>query len=169
MPSPERPTSAVTRRTFLEKATAALGAAAALSGVGAVSAEATEPPDIPPWMKSPGAGMSPYGSPAKFEGKVTRTLIRSQPGTTGSGASRTPLEALEGTITPSGLHFERHHSGVPEIDPAQHRLLVHGMVKRPLVFTIDALMRYPMVSRIHFLECAGTASSCTRRRLPISR
>jgi sulfane dehydrogenase subunit SoxC len=101
--------------------------------------------------------MSPYGTPGKYESAVTRTLIRSQPGTTGSGASRTPLEALDGMITPSGLHFERHHSGVPDIDPGQHRLLIHGLVKRPLIFTIDALLRYPMVSRIHFLECAGNS------------
>src|SRR4030095_13735560 len=92
-----------------------------------------------------------------YEAKVTRTLIRSQPGTTGSGASRTPLESLEGMITPTGLHFERHHGGVPDIDPAQHRLLIHGMVKRPLIFTVDALLRYPMISRIHFLECSGNS------------
>src|SRR5262245_13397926 len=110
-------------------------------------------------MKAPGAGLSGYGSPAKYEGKVTRALIRSQPGTTGSGASRTPLESLEGTLTPSGLHFERHHSGVPDIDPDAHRLLIHGMVKRPLIFTVDALLRYPMVSRVHFLECAGNSAA----------
>src|SRR5262245_28065767 len=92
-------------------------------------------------MKGPGAGMGEYGSPAKYESKVTRAFIRSQPGTTGSGASRTPLESLDGMITPSGLHFERHHSGVPAIDPAQHRLLIHGLVKRPLIFTVDALLR----------------------------
>jgi len=119
--------------------------------------EAVEPPEIPPSMKAPGTGMGEYGSPAKYESKVTRTLIRSQPGTTGSGGSRTPLESLDGMITPSGLHFERHHSGVPDIDPDQHRLLVHGLVKRPLLFTVDALLRYPMVSRIHFLECAGNS------------
>ena len=94
-----------------------------------------------------------------FESKVKRTLIRSQAGTTGSGASRTPLEMLEGTLTPSGLHFERHHSGVPDIDPATHRVLIHGMVKRPLTFTVDALSRYPMVSRVHFLECSGNSAS----------
>ena len=60
-------------------------------------------------------------------------------------------------ITPSGLHFERHHSGVPDIDPDKHRLLIHGMVKRPLIFSVDALSRYPMVSRIHFLECSGNS------------
>src|SRR5262249_47205077 len=118
---------------------------------------AAEPPEIPPSMKVPGAGMGEDGSPAKYESKVTRTFIRSQPGTTGSGASRAPLESLDGMITPSGLHFERHHSGVPDIDPAEHRLLVHGMVKRPLVFTVDALLRYPMISRIHFLECSGNS------------
>jgi sulfane dehydrogenase subunit SoxC len=120
-------------------------------------AMATEPPDVPPWMKGPGAGFTPYGAPSKYESKITRTFMRSQPGTTGSGAIRTPLEALEGTITPSGLHFERSHSGVPDIDPDRHRLLIHGLVKRPLVFTIEALMRYPMVSRIHFIECAGNS------------
>ena len=90
-------------------------------------------------MQVPGAPLSAYGHPAKYEVKVTRTAIGSQPGTTGSGASRTPLERLQGIITPSGLHFERHHSGVPDIDPSAHRLLIHGLVKRPLVFTLDAL------------------------------
>ena len=143
------------KRNFIKQSVgllAASGLAASARPAGAV-----EPPDIPPSMKAPGAGMGEYGSPAKYESKVTRTLIRSQPGTTGSGASRTPLESLEGMITPSGLHFERHHSGVPDIDPDTHRLLVHGMVKRPLIFSVDALLRYPMVSRIHFLECSGNS------------
>ena len=155
MSQSEPESSAVTRRTFLRAGAVALGAAGLATGDPAPSG-AAEPPGVPAWMRFPGAGMSPYGSPAKFESKVTRT-IASRPGTTGSGASRTPLEALDGMITPSGLHFERHHSGVPEIDPAQHRLLVHGLVKRPLVFTIDALSRYPMVSRLHFLECSGNS------------
>jgi sulfane dehydrogenase subunit SoxC len=158
MSDPEKPTTdAVDRRIFLKGSAALLGAAGLAAGAPSTSG-AVEPPETPPWMKSPGAGMSEYGSPSKFESKVTRALIRSQPGTTGSGASRTPLEALDGTITPSGLHFERHHSGVPEIDPARHRLLIHGMVKRPLVFTLDALLQYPMVSRIHFVECSGNSA-----------
>jgi sulfane dehydrogenase subunit SoxC len=158
MPEQEhrQPSPDVTRRTFLTGSAAALGAAGLAAGA-PTPASATEPPDIPASMKFPGAGMSEYGRPAKFESKVTRTLIRSQPGTTGAGASRTPLEALEGMITPSGLHFERHHGGVPDIDPAQHRLLIHGMVRRPLIFTMAALMRYPMVSRIHFMECSGNS------------
>jgi sulfane dehydrogenase subunit SoxC len=144
------------RRIFLRHALAILGA----TGVASMSTKAVgaaDKVDTPPWMQFPGAALSSYGGPAKYEGQVTRTLIRSQPGTTGSGASRTPLEALDGMITPSGLHFERHHSGVPDIDPEKHRLLIHGMVKRPLIFTIEALMRYPMVSRIHFIECSGNS------------
>jgi sulfane dehydrogenase subunit SoxC len=144
------------KRSFLKRSLGLLGAVGLVAS-GARRADAAEPPEVPPSMKVPGAGMREYGTPAKYESKVTRTLIRSQPGTTGSGASRTPLDALDGMITPSGLHFERHHSGVPDIDPDQHRLLVHGMVKRPLIFTVDALMRYPMVSRIHFLECSGNS------------
>ncbi len=143
------------RRGFLKRAAALLVATGLIGRRG--EAAAADPPEVPPWMKAPGAGFNPYGAPSKHESKVTRTLGRSQPGTTGSGAIRTPLESLEGTITPSGLHFERSHSGVPEIDPAEHRLLIHGLVKRPLIFTVDALLRYPMVSRIHFLECAGNS------------
>jgi sulfane dehydrogenase subunit SoxC len=146
----------VSRRGFLTH-TLSLLAATGLIARRTDTAIATEPPDVPPSMKGPGAGFTAYGTPSKYEDKVTRTFMRSQPGTTGSGAIRTPLEALDGTITPSGLHFERSHSGVPDIDPGQHRLLVHGMVKRPLVFTIEALLRYPMVSRVHFLECSGNS------------
>jgi sulfane dehydrogenase subunit SoxC len=144
------------RRRFLGRAIAALAAGGLLTRRTNYAA-AAELPDVPAWMKSPGAGFNDYGAPAKYESKVTRTFGRSQPGTTGSGAIRTPLEALEGSITPSGLHFERSHSGVPDIDPAQHRLLIHGLVKRPLIFTVDALLRYPMVSRVHFIECSGNS------------
>ena len=144
------------RRLFLTQGVALVGAGG-LAAMFSTPAGAAEPPDTPPWMQVPGAPLSGYGSPAMYERQVTRTLIQSQPGTTGSGASRTPLEALNGMITPSGLHFERHHSGVPDIDPDKHRLLIHGLVKRPLIFTIDALLRYPMVSHLHFLECAGNS------------
>ena len=144
------------RRIFLTQGIALIGAGG-LTVLSAGSAAAADPPGIPPWTLAPGAGMSGYGGPAKYEDKVQRTGIGSQPGTTGSGASRTPLERLNGIITPSGLHFERHHGGVPDIDPSAHRLLIHGLVKRPLVFTMDALLRYPMVSRIQFIECSGNS------------
>jgi len=74
-----------------------------------------------------------------------------------ASSSRTPLAALQGVITPSALHFERHHAGVPDIDPAKHELVIHGMVDRPLVFTIAELERLPSVSRVHFLECSGNS------------
>jgi len=157
MSEPRSSDETLDRRAFLTKSIAVAGAGV-LGAAAPSPATANDPPETPPWMKAPGAPLGPYGQPAKYEAKVTRTLIRSQPGTTGTGAARTPLESLEGMITPSGLHFERHHSGIPDIDPDKHRVLIHGMVERPLVFTVDALMRYPMVSRIHFLECAGNSA-----------
>jgi sulfane dehydrogenase subunit SoxC len=69
--------------------------------------------------------------------------------------SKTPLNKLIGIITPSDLHYERSHSGVPDLDPAKHRLLIHGLVEKPLVLTVDDLMAMPSVSRIHFIECTG--------------
>jgi sulfane dehydrogenase subunit SoxC len=112
--------------------------------------------DSPEWMKTPGSSFSTYGVPSKWKANVKR-IFTVAPGRAGTGTSRTPLELLEGTITPNGLHFERHHNGVPEIDPGRHQLLIHGMVKRPLSFSVETLMRYPMESRICFIECAGNS------------
>jgi sulfane dehydrogenase subunit SoxC len=142
----------LSRRIFLEGA-AVSGAA----GVGVPSALA-EPLTIQSWMKEPGAGFTGYGQPSRFEAKVVR-VFTTAPGTTGTGASRTPHHLLNGTITPNGLHFERHHSGIPDIDPETHRLLIHGLVKRPLVFSLEALARYPLVSRIAFIECGGNSGA----------
>src|SRR5438105_13400715 len=142
------------KRSFIKQSVGLIAAGGLVAGA-AKHAETVEPPELPASMKAPGAGLGEYGSPAKYEGKVTRTLIRSQPGTTGSGASRTPLESLEGMITPSGLHFERHHAGVPDIDPHQHRLMIHGLVANPRIYAIDDLVRFPSVSRIHFIECGA--------------
>jgi sulfane dehydrogenase subunit SoxC len=110
-----------------------------------------------PWMKTPGSPFVAYGQPSRYANKVAR-IFASAPGTTGTGTSRTPHHLLDGMITPNGLHFERHHSGIPEIDPQAHRLLIHGLVARPLIFTLDALMRYPMESKIAFVECAGNSA-----------
>jgi sulfane dehydrogenase subunit SoxC len=142
----------LSRRMFLEAALA-VGAA----GTGLQSANA-EPLAIAPWMKTPGAGFTGYGQPSRFESKVVRVFPpQANPATQGVGPARTPLHLLDGTITPSGLHFERSHSGIPDIDPDQHRLVIHGLVKRPLVFTMEALARYPMESRVAFIECAGNS------------
>jgi sulfane dehydrogenase subunit SoxC len=139
------------RRMFL-----AAGAAAA-AGASAVPSEVNAAPlPVEPWMQVPGAGFNGYGQPSKFEEKVARTWA-SAPGTTGTGSSRTPHQQLNGMITPSGLHYERSHSGIPDINPDAHRLVIHGLVKRPLVFTLDDLARYPLTSRIAFLECAGNS------------
>jgi sulfane dehydrogenase subunit SoxC len=146
------------RRLFLQ------GGAAALAGITLLTARAA-PPDLPAWMKAPGMPMRGYGERSPHETGVQRS-VNAQPGTTGSGVSRTPLEALEGIITPSSLHFERHHSGVPDIDPGQHQVLIHGLVERPLIFSMDALARYPMVSRIQFLECSGNSSGNSNAEAP---
>jgi len=69
--------------------------------------------------------------------------------------SKTPIQKLVGSITPSDLHYERSHAGVPNLDPTKHRLLIHGMVRKPLVLTVDDLEAMPSVSRIHFIECTG--------------
>src|SRR5436309_1139947 len=120
------------KRRFLKRSVVLLGASGLVTS-GSKEVGAFEPPDVPPWMKSPGAGFNEYGVPSKHESKVTRTLIRSQPGTTGSGAARTPLEALDGTLTPSGLHFERSRS-VPmakAMDDAMLALFQNGERLRP--------------------------------------
>jgi sulfane dehydrogenase subunit SoxC len=130
----------LSRRVFLERALVggAAGAAAATSGTTA----GAEPLAVPAWMKEPGAALSAYGQPSRFESKVVRTVPAApNPATHGIGTARTPLQLLAGTITPNGLHFDRSHSGTPDIDPNRHRLLIHGLVKRPLVFTLEALSR----------------------------
>src|SRR5712664_1283190 len=106
--------------------------------------------------REPGAPMRPYGERSPFE-KVARKSSRPGP-LSGTGSTLTPLESLYGIITPSALHFERHHSGVPSIDPDKHELLIHGLVEKPLVFKMDEIKRFPSVSRIHFLECSGSGA-----------
>ena len=141
------------RHLFATAATAGIAALLPRPGAAAAGELAVEP-----WMRELGSPFVGYGQPSRFEAKVAR-IWASAPGTTGTGASRTPLHLLDGTITPNGLHFERHHSGIPDIDPEAHRLLIHGLVKRPLVFTLEALARYPMVSRISFIECGGNSGA----------
>src|SRR5882757_3238469 len=144
----------VHRRMFLMAGTAAAASIASAALPDPAAADALQ---VEPWMKLPGSGFVGYGQPSKHEDKVVRTW-NTAPGTIGTGTSRTPHHLLDGMITPNGLHFERHHSGIPDINPETHRLLIHGLVKRPLVFTLDALLRYPMESRIAFIECAGNSA-----------
>lgn len=145
---------AMERRALLRRALYSTGFAAAAAGI--ARADDSIGASAPEWMKTPGRPFSGYGAPSKYQEKVQR-ILTNLPGRPGTGVSRTPLHLLEGTITPGGLHFERHHNGVPDIDPSRHELLVHGMVKRPLAFSLDALLRYPMETQIRFIECAGNS------------
>ena len=149
--APEAGNGLYGRRQFIR---AGLAGAATLCSAGAAGQLARTP-----GMQSPGGPMSAAGAPASYEAHVQRTSIASQPGTNGSGVSRTPLQHLDGLVTPSRLHFERHHAGVPDIDPTTHRLYIHGLVEQPRVFSLDALMRYPMVSQLQFLECSGNSAA----------
>jgi sulfane dehydrogenase subunit SoxC len=110
----------------------------------------------PPWSLEPGAAIGPYERPSRFEKSVVRTVANPDrlPGAQGA---RTPHHLLNGAITPNGLHFVVSWGGAPDIDPDKHRLVIHGLVKRPLVFTLDALARYPMTTRVTFLECGGNS------------
>src|SRR5262249_36280510 len=140
--APEERPPAPDRRAFLRRAAQFGGAAIALSAASAARAEDSArnlPPNVPEWGQRLGAPIlaHPYGSPSSYEAKIQR---RESPGLTRtphSSVSFTPLQNLFGIITPSGLHFERHHAGVPEIDPHQHRLLVHGLVSNPRIYDMD--------------------------------
>lgn len=113
---------------------------------------------LPDSMKTPGQDFTNYGQPSLHEQRVIR-WISANPAAPGNGVSWTPLHDLQGTITPNGLHYERHHNGVPEIDPQTHTLLIDGLVEHPLSFNIANLLRYPMKSRTCFIECGGNSNS----------
>ncbi|MDB5801399.1 MAG: sulfite oxidase SoxC [Rhodocyclales bacterium] len=157
------PAQTLDRRDFLKQGIKVAGTAVAggIAGTAALSAQGAEPigKDFPAWSNTMGKGLSTYGQPSRFEDPVKR-YAASGYGTLapGTGSARSPIEKLEGVITPNGLHYDRSHNGTPDIDPAKHKLLIHGLVKRPLTFSIAELSRYPMVSRICFLECAGNSS-----------
>ena len=112
----------------------------------------------PPEPRALGAPVSGYGARARFE-NASRFFNQNTKVPLEEAASRTPLHETYGILTPSSLHFERHHAGVPELDPAQHTLTIHGLVDRPLVFTVAELKQLPSISRIYFLECSGNSSS----------
>ena len=149
------------RRDFLRKSFLAAGAALAAPVVARASEGDSAILNLPEWTTTLGQAVAvrPYGVPSKYEANVIR---RESPGLTRVGAASVsfcPLQSLFGIITPSGLHFERHHQGWHDIDPARHRLMVNGsdpeFLKKPKVYTMDDLMRPPSVSRIHFIECGA--------------
>jgi sulfane dehydrogenase subunit SoxC len=167
-------TAPVSRRTMITAAAAAVGGAAIatlgptiLAGQAAQKAAAPVVPPVPPPPQVPAdptvvPGMpsealgarSPFENPALTPTKMT------------TGSSLTPLQDLTGTITPSDLMFQRHHSGIALIDPQKYELMIHGLVDKPLVFSLADLKRFPAVTRIHFLECSGNGRTAYRSPKP---
>lgn len=146
------------RRSFLA-AGAGVAASMLAKPASAAGNPANQPPNVPEWTRVLGEGVAvrPYGKPSKFEKDVIRRDVEWLTASRESSVSFTPLHELEGIITPNGLCFERHHGGIAEIDPADHRLMIHGLVERPLILTLDELKRYPRINRIHFMECAANS------------
>ena len=155
------------RRDFIRSAFAAALAGAAAPAATAQAGAAVRDGGDPNILQLPahstglgqGVATDGYGKPSKYEANVQR---RTSPGLTQtpqSSVSFAPLQSLFGIVTPSGLHFERHHQGWWDIDPSKHRLMVTGsddkLLKTPMVFTMDELMRLPTVSRFHFIECGA--------------
>jgi sulfane dehydrogenase subunit SoxC len=139
-----------------------LGAAGALApyaaGIPDARAETQAPPALPDSMQHQGAAADgpAYGVPAATEKAVVRRF-REPLALPSAGSALTPLQDLHGIITPNGLHYTRDHGGTPTIDPDNHNLLIHGMVRRPMLFSMDDVMRFPSVTAIHFLECSGNS------------
>nr|WP_047574677.1 sulfite dehydrogenase [Methylobacterium sp. ZNC0032] len=141
---------------------------AALAGAGLVAAgtargQSPKPDplitDVQDWNRYLGEGVDkhPYGSPSRFEKNVVRRDVPWLTASPESSVNFTPLHDLDGIITPSGLCFERHHAGIADIDPASHRLMIHGLVDKPLVFTMEDIRRMPRENRVYFLECAANS------------
>lgn len=159
LPQPER-------RAFLRKGLFAAGGAmvgGALSGLSprTLAADASAlPPNIPPSNRrlGPGVASRTYGKPSKFEKYVIRRNVPWLTATPTSSVSFSPLQDLHGIITPNGLVFERYHAGRATVAPDTHRLMIHGLVKHPIILTMDDLMRFPSESQVRFIECAANGA-----------
>jgi sulfane dehydrogenase subunit SoxC len=153
------------RRDFLRRAWAGALAGSAAAGAAASATTDGDPAILKLPAHSTGLGQAVatagYGQPSQYEANVQR---RQSPGltqTAQASVSFAPLQSLFGIVTPAGVHFERHHQGWWDIDPRQHRLMVNGhdpkLVRTPMVWTMDELMRLPSVSRFHFIECGANS------------
>ena len=158
----------LSRRALLRSAGllggAAIGAPVlrALAQSGVAPAPVIPPPIVTPLdaTRVPGLPSSALGARSSFENPSLA------PAGVTTGSSSTPLQALTGTITPSDLHFQRHHNGIAVIDPAHYSLTVHGLVDRPVRFTLDELRRFPAVTRVHFVDCSGNGRAAYRAPKP---
>jgi sulfane dehydrogenase subunit SoxC len=156
----------LSRRELLAGAAALVGGTVlaglpeSVEGQAAKAAAPARPVAPPDPTKLQGGPTSAVGTRSPFF-----TPARTPTGET-VGNSLTPLQGLSGTITPSDVHFERHHAGVPTIDPLRHELVIHGLVDRPMVFTMEDIERFPPVTRTHFIECSGNGRSAYRDPKP---
>lgn len=157
------PEKAVGRRNFLKAGLLGGGviAGAGLSGLNPFAKAAAKGDsaivNIPDWSHYLGDGVDvhPYGLPSSYERGVVRRDVAWLTADPVSSVNFTPIHALDGIITPNGLCFERHHAGSIQMDPERYRLMIHGLVDKPMVFTMDDLLRMPRINKIHFLECAA--------------
>lgn len=151
------------RRRFLSEGVG-VSAGALLAGSSSVLASAesgvTGPLPIPPTNKTLGRGVVsvPYGLPSKYEAEVLRRNVDWLTPDRIASISFSPLQDLHGIITPAGLHFERYHAGAVDIDPDTHLLAIHGLVDKPLKFTLKELKRLPSHTAVHFLECPANGA-----------
>ena len=147
------------RRTFLKQGLVAGGAL--IAGAGTLRAEGGDPAitETQEWAQYLGEGVDarPYGTPSEFEAHVVRRNVEWLTASTESSVNFTPLHELDGIITPNGLCFERHHGGIANVDPAKYRLMINGLVDKPMVFTLDDLKRFPRENHVYFLECAANS------------
>ena len=138
-----------------------LGGAGAVAGIARAAAATPDPAitELQDWSHIPGDGVDarPYGKPSPYEKNVVRRDVSWLAASPQSSVNFTPLHELDGIITPSGLCFERHHGGLAEVDPVKHRLMIHGMVDKPVVLTMADLKRLPRINRVYFLECAANS------------
>jgi sulfane dehydrogenase subunit SoxC len=166
-PSDPNDSSTLSRRALLATASAAAGTVALATLIPDLGAQAPQkapvpaPPAVPQDPSAiPGLGSEALNSRSQFEhpGQAPINVT--------SGSSLSPLHDLNGTITPSDLVFQRHHNGIPTIDPARHTLTIHGLVDRPLTFSVEELKRFPSISRIYFLECSGNGRAAFKTPKP---
>ena len=146
----------VERRKFIKNALTLFGGMGVAAAVpGAMAASSNLPPNVPSWSRSLGKPVltNPYGKPSPFEKNVKRRTVEWLTPDNIASVTFTPLQDLKGIITPNGLVFERYHGGMQTINPDDYRLMIHGLVERPIILTLDDLKRFPSVSEIKFLEC----------------
>ena len=158
----------ISRRSLFSSA-AGLGALA-LTTKSLLAKEANKknlPPNVPEWTEALGEGVdvNPYGMPSEFESHVVRRNVEWLTASSESSVNFTPLQDLEGIVTPNGLCFERHHGGTTIINPNDYRLMINGLVDREMIFTLDDLKRFPQVNKFYFLECAANGGMEWRKAI----